>query len=73
MTNRMSPAFTFWPSLEADFGDAAGNLGPDFGIIHRIDAAGKLGEGVDASGVPVPGRVTGMGRGRSHGGVAAWR
>ena len=28
--------------LEADFGDAAGNFGADFGIIHRIQLAGEF-------------------------------
>jgi hypothetical protein len=36
--------------MEPDLSDAAGNLGPDLGIIDRVDAAGELGEGMNCLG-----------------------
>ena len=37
--------------LETDLGDTAGNLGTDLGRVDRIDAAGKLGKGLDRLGL----------------------
>ncbi len=33
--------------MEANFGDAAGDLRPNFSIVDRIDTAGKFGKGTD--------------------------